>query len=232
MEDTEQGQYSHAVEDAIRAKLRVTHRRYLGTRSLLAVIGVLLLLSILSSVFTFKGIHSGQQRELEFDLFDNARATASRNNQIAGWRVINLTDSAETAPQNTIFRRTLAEAFFTPECAEAWVATGTLCDKLMERGIPLDIQTALKLSTIHTWVNGSDVQLQGWKEALAKGQQSATQARTRIGNLARHFRYRANYQSMAAYTLTLGLSDHTGNLFIRYDLFYELSNQKKLLDFI
>lgn len=109
---------------------------------------------------------------------------------LPGWHIVNplATSSRATDYED---RLTLTQSFFSRECAEAWIATGTICDEITKRVIPHDLQTSMKLSTVHTWVNGSDTQLALWKEFIIKnGSGVALNGwRRPIGNIARHFRY-------------------------------------------
>lgn len=147
-------------------------------RQLFGAVGVLILISILTSIVILKDItQPGALNELDFELFNYLHDGSS-----LGWQIFNLTSSA-LAPLQNNNRPTLAEILFVPECAEAWIATGILCDQIAKGEIPVNIQKALKISTVHTWVNGSDQRLQDWKEALAP-------PRTRIGDSTRHFRCR------------------------------------------
>ena len=85
---------------------------------------------------------------------------------------------------------TLTQAFFSPECADAWVARGTLFSKITQGPMAQRIRDSLKLSVLYTWVNGSDERLRAWKEALAKNQEVDVQYGRKIpGYAARHFRY-------------------------------------------
>jgi len=106
-----------------------------------------------------------------------------------GWRYINFTSPA-LAPIDPPERPTLTQAFFSPECADAWVARGTLCSEIMQGPMAQRMRDSLKLSVLYTWVNGSDERLHAWKEALAKNQEVNVQYRRKIpGYAARRFRY-------------------------------------------
>ena len=106
-----------------------------------------------------------------------------------GWRYINSTSPA-LAPIDPPERPTLTQAFFSPECADAWVARGTLCSAITHGTLAQGMRDSLKLSVLYTWVNGSDERLRAWKEALAKNQEVNVQYGRKIpGYAARHFRY-------------------------------------------
>jgi hypothetical protein len=132
-------------------------------------------------VLSHVGLPSSIFGKLELDSADEESVDQS-------WHIFSATASA-LAPINSIERPTLAESFSTPECIGAWIATGTLCSRIRGGEIKQDIRRALKLSIIHTWVNGSDQKLLAWKEAVVKGQRPPTTAKIMVpGNAARHFR--------------------------------------------
>lgn len=163
-----------------------------GTRPLLsafrmrpplrAAVGLLLLVSLLSSVIVLSNI-GWLDLTLGFQLNFHDDGSPGR-----GWRVVNTTSSA-LAPHNATERPTLTETFFTPECADAWIATGTLCDQIAKGKLTQEMQNALKLSVVYTWVNGSDSRLNAWKKAVVNGHRTAITAGKKIpGDATRHFR--------------------------------------------
>jgi hypothetical protein len=161
--------------------------------SLFAAVGILLLVSIISSIIVLLtvGRPDSMLEELKPSPLDQELPFDN------SWRFIPTTASA-LAPLDTTERPTLSEAFFSPECAEAWVATGTLCKQIIEGKITAEMRNALKLSIIHTWVNGSDERLIAWKEAVVQGQPPPTmRGKKRPGDAARHFRYLTFYQFFA-----------------------------------
>lgn len=107
-----------------------------------------------------------------------------------GWHLFNLSWPSDRI-LNYKERPTLTESFFSLECAEAWIARGTLCDEMMHRTISHDLQNSMKISTVHTWVNGSDAQFSLWKQTIIENDFGITpDSRKRpVGNVARHFRY-------------------------------------------
>lgn len=152
-------------------------------RPLLAAVGLLLSVSLVSSIISLLNV--GWPRltleDLELDILDEEPLGE-------GWRFIHATASA-LAPLDITERPTLSETFFTPECAETWIAAGTLCNQMSKGKIPQDMRNALKLSIVHTWVNGSDPRLHAWKEAAVKDQRPATMVGKKFpGEAARHFR--------------------------------------------
>ena len=121
-----------------------------------------------------------------------------------GWHMINVSGSSEMI-SGYKERSTLTQSFFSPECMEAWIAMGTLCDTITHQVIPHDLQKSMKVLTVHTWVNGSDTQLALWKEAIIKNDPGITLNgwRRPVGNTARHFRYCALPPRSTVLTLIL-----------------------------
>jgi hypothetical protein len=152
---------------------------------LFAAVGLLLLVSVVSSIIVLLNIERAGSilGELGLDLLNQESFDP-------GWRLIPTTVSTALEPLNNTERLTLAETFFTPECAEAWVATDILCKQITAGKITPDMRNSLKLSIIYTWVNGSDQRLKAWKEALIQDQRPATIVGKKLpGEAARHFRY-------------------------------------------
>lgn len=97
-------------------------------------------------------------------------------------------------------RPTLGQTFFSPPgCLESWIAQGTLCPALITTNLTPASETArlldqLKLSIVHTWVNGSDARLSAIKEdvyaatkaTVVKGNKFTATAKP--GDAGRHFR--------------------------------------------
>lgn len=107
-----------------------------------------------------------------------------------GWRFIDINRSALETSAPYKARSTLAETFFTPACAEAWIADGILCDELAMGVISQETIDEMRLSIVHTWVNGTDSRLHEWKEAVFRGQPitSSPHRVEKPGDAARHFR--------------------------------------------
>ncbi|KAF7966442.1 hypothetical protein HWV62_38384 [Athelia sp. TMB] len=82
------------------------------------------------------------------------------------------------APRTTL--QTLTQTLLTPACADLWIARGELCAALLARG-PDDGADTLKLSVVHTWVNGSDAPLR-----RARGV-AHMEGSTNAGTAQRHF---------------------------------------------
>jgi hypothetical protein len=154
-------------------------------RPLLLAVCLLLPVSLVSSAIVLWHVKLSNLTlgHLELDRTDEGGAVGE------SWHIINSTTFA-LAPVDATERPTLAETFSTPECIDAWIATGTLCNRIIAGRITQDMRNALKLSIIHTWVNGSDQQLYAWKEAVAKSQRPPTKGRVLWlpGDAARHFR--------------------------------------------
>jgi hypothetical protein len=150
-------------------------------RRFLPAVGLLLLVSILSStVILFNVGHTGSTLQQELGLVGGESLGQS-------WRFVHATGAA-LAPFNTTERPTLAETFFTPECAEAWITKGALCDQITHGEITHDMRNALRMSIIHTWVNGSDKRLHTWKEMLVKKARPVFVISKAPGVAGRHFR--------------------------------------------
>ncbi|KAF7968346.1 hypothetical protein HWV62_30941 [Athelia sp. TMB] len=82
------------------------------------------------------------------------------------------------APRTTL--QTLTQTLLPPACADLWIARGELCAALLARG-PDDGADTLRLSVVHTWVNGSDAPLR-----RARGV-AHMEGSTNAGTAQRHF---------------------------------------------
>lgn len=102
------------------------------------------------------------------------------------WRAFKSTGPISVAPY--IERTSNAETYMSPECADAWVAKGQLCEALTRPEHSWALGNELKLSILHTWTNGSDLILQHWREGLHRLPLRMPGARWAPGIAARHFR--------------------------------------------
>jgi hypothetical protein len=170
-------------------------------RPLLLAVCLLLLVSLVSSAIVLWHVKLSNLTLGHLDLNRTEEGVMVGES----WRIINSTACA-LAPIDTTERPTLAETFSTPECIDAWIATGTLCDRITAGQITKDMRDALKLSIIHTWVNGSDQQLHAWKETVAKSQRPPSKGRILWlpGDAARHFRCFVFYSFVKMDILTTG----------------------------
>jgi len=150
-------------------------------RLCLPVVGLLLLASILSSsIVLFNVGRSGSTLQLELGLLDEE--SLGHN-----WRFVPTTGPA-LGLLNATERPTLAETFFTPKCAEDWITAGTLCKQITQGVITHNTRNALRMSIIHTWVNGSDKRLHAWKDAIVNSHRPIFTIKKFPGAAARHFR--------------------------------------------
>lgn len=186
------GEYSRIAEDG-----NVDPIAFVGTRSQSSkwrtcptrragalVIGFVTLIFISSTILVLSVVELPTiLRKMHYEVYGDACCGG-----LGGWRDFEDTSSALAGPELDE-RQTLPELFFSSECAEAWVAEGVLCDQMKKGYISREMREALKLSTVHTWVNGSDERLQEWKQILSDQQSYSPAIRNRPGDLARHFRY-------------------------------------------
>ena len=149
------------------------------------VLFILIVVSVVSvsvALFDIKDDHNVQETDLQLPSLPIAELRP-------GWQLFNLSE-----PSDRVFdykeRPTLTQSFFSPGCADAWIATGALCDEITHRAIPRNLQDSMKMSTVHAWVNGSDTQIALWKEAVIQNGSGITLNgwKRPVGNMARHFR--------------------------------------------
>lgn len=187
-DDREIGRYAPSTRPLPSWPRRLLRRiGLLSIPSFFALLFVLIIVSVISFFVALFDIEDGITNLQETTL----GILSQRGAEVKpGWHMVNLSGVSDRM-SNYEERPTLTQSFFSPECGEAWIATGTLCDEIMHRVIPYDLQKSMKLSTVHTWVNGSDTQLSVWKDAIIKNGSGVTLNgwRRPVGNVARHFRY-------------------------------------------
>lgn len=157
---------------------------YRGGRlcTIVSLVCVLSIISVSSLVFVFfDGKYPTTLEELTLDLFDPVLPTQP------GWLLFKAIGSSRVKGGSHKERETLAEAFFSSKCREEWIASGTICKETTHPKFQKSLRDALKLSVVHTWVNGSDEHLMQWKDSLAAGAPANRLGRP-IGDAARHFR--------------------------------------------
>lgn len=161
-------------------------RIFRSKQSILAMVFFLITLSLISTVVVNLSVnHLAPLDELKRELYNQSHGEVKQ-----GWQLINTTHATERTLEY-VERSTLTQTFLTPECTETWVASGLLCDDAAKRQFAPDLQESLKLSTVHTWVNGSDIQLSSWKSTLFDEQPTVmvkNRQRYPVCGKIRHFR--------------------------------------------
>ncbi|KZP18338.1 hypothetical protein FIBSPDRAFT_863801, partial [Athelia psychrophila] len=107
----------------------------------------------------------------------------------SGWQPFNASRAPVLlVPGEHPAQPTLSQAFFTPQCADLWVSKGELCAALLQKSSNSGGE-ALKLSVMHTWVNGSDARLKHARQRANREVLSRITGRvgTIHGNANRHF---------------------------------------------
>ncbi|KZP14786.1 hypothetical protein FIBSPDRAFT_959374 [Athelia psychrophila] len=110
----------------------------------------------------------------------------------SGWRPFSPSTSAAESAQTE--RATLSQTYFAPEgCLEAWIAQGVLCPALLSPAHRAAHAAELKMSVVHTWVNGSSAALltakdAAYLEAHPPKEKESRAPKSKVGDAGRHFR--------------------------------------------